>query len=123
MGGVLADRFGGRPLLIGGFVLMLAGVWLTLSSLLVVIIAGLVIMTIGFFVAHTVASGAVGPLAGQAKGHAAALYLLFYYLGSSVSGTTGGWFWEHGGWNAVAAMTGLCALLGLALAFFARRSR
>lgn len=122
MGGVLADRLGGRPLLIGGFVLMLAGVGLTLSSLLVFIIAGLVIMTIGFFVAHAVASGAVGPLAGQAKGHAAALYLLFYYLGSSVSGTTGGWFWEHGGWNAVAAMTGLCALLGLALAFFTRRS-
>ncbi len=122
MGGVLADRLGGRPLLIGGFVLMLAGVGLTLSSLLVFIIAGLVIMTIGFFIAHAVASSAVGPLAGQAKGHAAALYLLFYYLGSSVSGTAGGWFWEHGGWNAVAAITGLCALLGLALAFFARRS-
>lgn len=123
IGGVLADRFGGRPLLIGGFVLMLTGVGLTLSSLLVFIIAGLVIMTVGFFVAHAVASGAVGPLAGQAKGHAAALYLLFYYLGSSISGTTGGWFWEHGGWNAVAAMTGLCAVLGLVVAFFARRSR
>lgn len=122
MGGVLADRFGGRPLLIGGYVLMLAGILLTLGSHLSLIIAGLVTMTAGFFVSHAVASSSVGPLAGDAKGHAAALYLLFYYLGSSVSGTTGGWFWEHGGWNAVALMTGVCALLGLVLAFFVQRS-
>jgi YNFM family putative membrane transporter len=45
----------------------------------------------------------VGRLAGQGKGHAASLYLLAYYLGGSVLGSVGGWFWEHAGWNAVAA--------------------
>lgn len=108
--GRLADRLGRRPLLAAGFALMLGGVLLTLAGSLWLVIAGIAVVTTGFFIAHAVASSAVGPQAGSAKGHAASLYLLFYYLGSSVTGSVGGWFWEHGGWNAVVALAaGLCA--------------
>lgn len=114
--GRLADRFGRRPLLVAGFATMAAGIGVTLAGSLAIILAGIVLTTTGFFIAHSVASGSIGPLAGAAKGHAASLYLLFYYMGSSIVGSVGGWFWQHGGWDAVAALTGALALAGLVLA-------
>jgi YNFM family putative membrane transporter len=120
LGGVLSDRFGGRPLLIFAYSLMLIGVLMTLASNLALIIAGLAVMTIAFFIAHAVGSGSIGPLSDGAKAHAAALYLLFYYLGSSISGTAGGWFWAHGGWAAVAAFAGTSCLMGLAVVLATR---
>jgi YNFM family putative membrane transporter len=119
--GGLGDRFGRRPLLIAGFLLTLAGVAVTLVAALPAIIAGIVLVTTGFFVCHSVVSGSVGPLAGTTKGHAASLYLLFYYLGSSITGSIGGWFWQHGGWTAIAALTGGFAVLGLILSATAPR--
>ncbi len=96
--GALADRMGRAPVLVGGVVLMSSGVVLTLMAPLLGVIAGIAVLTFGFFVAHSVASGWVGQLARQSKGHASSLYLLAYYLGSSVLGSAGGWFWEHGRW-------------------------
>jgi YNFM family putative membrane transporter len=61
-----------------------------------------------------VASGWVGRLAAGNKGHASSLYLLAYYIGSSLAGSAGGWFWAHGGWNGVVLFT--LALLALAAA-------
>ncbi|WP_315129461.1 MFS transporter [Comamonas antarctica] len=118
--GRLAERMGRRPLLLAGFALMLAGMLLTLSSALPVVFTGIALVTTGFFVGHAVASSSVGPLAGATKGHAASLYLLFYYLGSSVVGSIAGWFWQHGGWSAVVALTAALALLGLGLAWRGR---
>jgi hypothetical protein len=59
-----------------------------------VVAIGILLVTIGFFGAHAVASGWVGRLAGDAKGHASSLYLLSYYMGSSFVGSAGGWFWQ-----------------------------
>jgi len=116
MAGGLADRFGRRPLLVAGFATMLGGVALTLAGSLLLIIVGIVLVTSGFFIGHSVASGSIGPLAGTAKGHAASLYLLFYYMGSSIVGSVGGWFWQYGGWNAVAGLIGSLAISGVLLA-------
>ena len=84
------------------------------------LLAGIAVVTIGFFAAHAVASGWVAGVARGAKGHAAALYLLAYYLGSSVMGSLGGWFWSAGGWPAVsgfvAAMLALSLLASLRIA-------
>ena len=67
---------------------MIFGVALTLSTSLPMVIAGIACMTFGFFAGHSVASGWVGWLAAKgAKGQAAALYLLAYYIGSSVIGS------------------------------------
>ncbi|WP_417828840.1 MFS transporter [Thalassospira sp.] len=111
--GALSDKIGRGPVLVAGLILAALGVGLTVFDSLPVIIGGIVILTSGFFVAHSIASGWVGRLAETAKGHASSLYLLAYYLGSSIMGSAGGWFWDQGGWDAVAGFAGvllLCAL-------------
>jgi YNFM family putative membrane transporter len=114
--GILAALLGRRPVLAAGLAVMLAGVALTLFAGLALIMTGIALVTMGFFVAHAVASGWVGALAGGAKGQTSALYLLFYYGGSSVLGSVGGWFRYLGGWRAVGGFTALIGLAGLALA-------
>ena len=120
--GALADRFGRAPILVLGALIALAGLILSLSTPLALVILGVAGLTVGFFVAHSVASGWVGRLASTNRSHAASLYLLAYYMGASVLGSAGGWFWRWGGWTAV---TGYCcaAMLGvLVLGLALRRS-
>ena len=114
--GRLADRFGRGPVLVAGVSIMMIGIALTLLHSIIGMIAGVIGVTIGFFVAHSVASGWVGRVANGAKGHAASLYLLAYYLGSSCLGSTGGWFWSTGGWPAVAGFNAVLLLLAMAVA-------
>jgi YNFM family putative membrane transporter len=103
--GALADRFGRAPILVLGALIALAGLGLSLSAPLALVILGVAGLTVGFFVAHSVASGWVGRLASANRSHASSLYLLAYYMGASVLGSAGGWFWRWGGW---AAVTGYC---------------
>ena len=114
--GGLSDRFGRAPALLSGIGLAAAGVLLTLPAWLPAVILGIVLLTIGFFVAHSVSSAWVGALGGRNKGHAASLYLLAYYIGSSTLGAMGGWFWDHSGWLALTgyAMTVLAVAAGAA---------
>jgi YNFM family putative membrane transporter len=112
--GHLGGRMGRRNVFWGVVALMLAGLLITLLSPLVVVILGLAIFTFGFFGAHSVLSTWVGLRAQRAKAQASSLYLFFYYLGSSVAGTLGGYFWKWYGWLGVVTFLG--ALLVIALA-------
>jgi len=116
--GGIADRVGRKMPLLVALSVMAVGIVVTLIPTLSGSVIGISIVTAGFFVAHSMAGGAVGPLAGAIRGHAASLYLLFFYTGSSVVGWAGGWFWQHGGWPAVAALTTFFCALGLGLAAF-----
>ena len=111
--GAVGDRFGRRLVLLGGLACSGAGLLLTLLPGLPAIILGIVLMTIGFFTTHSVASGWVGREAPDHRGHASALYLLAYYLGSSVVGLVGGWFWTDLGWVGVVGFTAALLLLAL----------
>lgn len=121
LAGSIADRWGrwrvmavGLTIALTGIVLgSLAGIWNAL--------AGVSLLTFGFFIAHTIASGWVGRLAQHSKGHASSLYLLAYYLGSSIVGSVGGWFWSHGGWGAVVGLTSVMIATALGLAVLLRR--
>ncbi|WP_165818196.1 MFS transporter, partial [Frankia canadensis] len=101
--GRLAVRVGRRPVLLGAVATGLAGLALTLPDDLGCVLAGLVVFTAGFFAAHAVASGWVGARAGTGRSEASALYLLGYYLGSSVGGTLIGLAWTAAGWPATVA--------------------
>ncbi|KRC79254.1 hypothetical protein ASE30_25090 [Achromobacter sp. Root83] len=113
--GRLADRHGRGMMLSASTGLALAGLLLTLSDALPILIAGIVVFTFGFFAAHAVASGWVGQMARGYKALAASLYLLVYYVGSSVLGSLGGHFWTVGQWQGVAAMAGGSLALALVI--------
>lgn len=111
--GALADRLGRHRVFWPAILLMLAGLLLTLFDSLGVILAGMLLFAFGFFAAHSLASSWVGRRALQARGQASSLYLFSYYVGSSVAGTAGGFFWQHGGWSGVGLF--IAVLLSLAL--------
>jgi len=115
LAGRLTGRFGRSLVLRGGLLLMAAGMLLTLLRPLAGVVGGVVLCTVGFFAVHSVASGWVGHRASSARAQASALYLFSYYLGSSVCGTLGGYFWSGAGWRGVAGMIGvlLAAALGV----------
>ena len=97
-------------------IVMMVGTLITLARPLPVIVAGVGLFTCGFFSAHAIASSWVGRRARTAKAQASSLYLFAYYLGSSISGTLGGVFWQQGGWNGVAAMIALLIVAALCVA-------
>ena len=119
--GEIASRLGRRRVLWLAILLGIVGILLTLSERLPVIIAGIVVVTVSFFGAHSVASSWIGRRALRDRAQASSVYLSLYYLGSSVLGTAGGWFFDHAGWTGVVAFFG--GLYGLALAIALRLSR
>nr|WP_240343330.1 MFS transporter [Pectobacterium brasiliense] len=111
--GALTARYGRGPVLSIAILLMLAGLGMTALSPLFAIFGGMMLFTAGFFAAHSVASSWIGQRARRAKGQASSMYLFSYYLGSSLAGTLGGFFWHSFGWMGISAF--LSALLLLAL--------
>ncbi|MBM7703032.1 MFS transporter [Metabacillus iocasae] len=96
--GTVANSVGPRKVLLICMLLMIGGLFLTTSSSLILIIIALGILTFGFFGSHSIASRLVGDYAVSNKAQASSLYLLFYYLGASIIGTSGGFVLTHNGW-------------------------
>lgn len=105
--GRLADRLGRRNVLWLVMSVMFAGLLLTLFGNLVAVVVGVGLYTFGFFATHSVASSWVGRRARAPQALASALYLFFYYLGSSVVGWFCGFIWESGGWTGVVGLLGV----------------
>lgn len=114
--GKLADKFGRRRVLWLLISIMLAGLLLTLSNALSLIIGGIALFTFGFFGGHSAASSWVGRRAKTAQALASALYLFFYYLGSSVVGSLSGIMWASSGWRGVVLALSACLLASLFIA-------
>ncbi|WP_296946999.1 MFS transporter [uncultured Massilia sp.] len=114
--GKLADRLGRRNVLWIVMAAMLAGLLLTLAAPLALVVAGMGLFTFGFFASHSVASSWVGRRARPPQALASALYLFFYYLGSSLVGWLAGVLWAHGGWPGVVTLLGAILATGLAVA-------
>jgi YNFM family putative membrane transporter len=119
--GDLAGRYGRRRVLWIALAIELAGVVVTLPNNLVAVVAGIGLITWGFFGAHSIASSWVGLRTQTARAQASALYLFFYYLGSSVVGSAGGVFFARLGWPGVAGL--LVVLTGCALLIALRLSK
>jgi YNFM family putative membrane transporter len=92
------------------------GVLMTLPDSLPLTILGVGIITIGFFGGHSIASSWVGLRAETGRAQASALYLFFYYAGSSLAGSLGGWVFTLGAWPGEAAFLGGMSALALLIA-------
>ena len=114
--GDLAGRFGRRRVILPAVALMPLGVLVTLSGSLPVVIVGVALVTVGFFAGHSIASSWIGLRVQHAHAQASALYLFFYYAGSSLAGWSGGWALAAGGWPGVAAFLGALAVVALVVA-------
>lgn len=114
--GKLGDKFGRRRVLWLVMSLMLAGLLLTVMNSLVSITIGIALFTFGFFGSHSIASSWVGRRAKAPQALASALYLLFYYLGSSLVSCVAGIMWAIGGWNGVVLVLVVCLLASLSIA-------
>ena len=114
--GELAGRYGRRRVIGFALAFMPIGVLLTLPNNLWLTILGVGVLTIGFFGGHSIASSWVGLRAETAKAQASALYLFFYYAGSSVAGSIGGWVFTLGAWPGEAAFVGALSALALLIA-------
>ncbi len=97
--GSLSDRYSPRKILLIALGLMLLGVMGMYMDNLVIILLGLTFFTISFFSGHTIASRVVTTLGKEAKSSATALYWFFYYIGSSIIGSSTGIFVNKGNWN------------------------
>ena len=114
--GRLADRLGRRNVLWLVMSVMFAGLLLTLFGNLAAVVVGVGIYTFGFFASHSVASSWVGRRARAPQALASALYLFFYYLGSSVIGWFCGFTWEYAGWPGVVGLLGAVLVAAMLIA-------
>lgn len=96
-----AARYGAPRLLILALALMFCGLVVTASQKLAITMAGVVVFTTGFFGAHGIASGWVSRRPIVARAQATSLYLFCFYMGSSVLGSSGGFFWSGAGWPGI----------------------
>ena len=114
--GVLSHRFSRPFLLRVGLTTMMIGIAATLLQPLAMVILGIALVTIGFFASHSVASSWVGLRAREGKAQASALYLFFYYMGASIAGSVGGFFWSAYAWPGVAAFLVVLLIVAFTLA-------
>ncbi len=121
--GSMADRVGRGKMLRLMTLVMFVGVALTLTRPLPLVVIGIATVTFGFFGGHSVASSWVGLRAHWAKAQAAALYLFFYYVGSSVAGSVGGVFWDHFRWHGVTAFVACLLVVAFAMSVIASSTR
>ncbi|GLY68322.1 MFS transporter [Amycolatopsis taiwanensis] len=97
--GRLVARFGRLRSVAAGLAVMAVGLALTVPDALPAVVLGFVVLTGGFFAAHAVANGWTAAEApAGARGQAAGIYTLSFYLGSSVGGTAGSVIYSHAGW-------------------------
>lgn len=115
--GALTSRLGRGPVMLGATAIMLLGLLVTAFDSLWLILPGMMLFTAGFFAAHAVASGWIGPRARRARGQASSLYLFSYYVGSSVAGTLGGLFWHNFGWSGITLFISVLLILALLVAW------
>jgi YNFM family putative membrane transporter len=114
--GGFAGRVGPRAVFWAPIAALMAGIALTAAAPLALIILGVAVVTAAFFAAHATASAWVGQRASEGRAQAASVYLLFYYLGSSLAGSAGGLAWGAWGWPGVIGFDLVLTFVALAIA-------
>ena len=114
--GAYASRLGPGRVFWLPIAALAAGIALATTRPLVAVLGGIATITGAFFAAHSTASGWVGRRATRDRAQGSALYLLFYYLGSSLLGSAGGLAWNYAAWLGVAGFVLVLTLIALVIA-------
>lgn len=118
--GALAARFGTSRVLVTSVVLTTLGPLLTLIPNIAVTVFGVLVFTASFFAVHSIASTLVGQIADRDRAEASSLYVMSYYLGSSVIGWLSGYFFQIG-WGILIVSLVVLQLAALALCLVSSR--
>ncbi|MEU6783215.1 MFS transporter [Nonomuraea angiospora] len=122
--GRLAARLGWTKALVTALAVTVAGSVLTAHTSLPLIATGFAVLTAGFFAAHAIANAWVAAEAPpSARGRAAGVYTLCYYLGSGLGGTVGGVVYGHAGWAWLIGLTSAWLTLAVLAVLMTRRSK
>ncbi|WP_042463343.1 MFS transporter [Neobacillus dielmonensis] len=117
--GRLNGRYSRTQLLVFALGFSFIGIALTAVHQLVVVLVGLFVISCSFFAWHSLISGWVSSSAiPSAKAYASSLYLLFYYIGSSVIGTVSGHSYDRYGWNGITVTLIGCVIVSFILLAF-----
>lgn len=117
--GWVVGRFGRRHFMIANLAMGSVGIALTLAEPLWLIIVGLTLYAACGLICQAISTGYVTITAQFGRSSAVGLYVTSFYLGGSFGGAMGGIAWTHGGWPAVAAMTGVMMAIMASVVFFA----
>lgn len=112
----VADRVGRETTVVSGLLFMGAAVAVTSPNLVTTVLVGLGLLTFAFMGSHSMLSGWVVDRAhrlGLNTARASSAYLVFYYAGSTVSGTLSTHLWSDFGWPAVMLWSAAIVVAGL----------
>ncbi len=118
--GSLSDRYGRRPILLGGFILFLIGSLISaLAPSLAILLVGRVIQAVGAACGTTLARAIARDTYGPAALVTAIAYLtMAYTLGPMISPTVGGLLIDHFGWRAEFWFALIAGMLIVIAAYF-----
>lgn len=117
--GKMVNSFGQSKVVVTCIALALVGLFFAFIPTIPTTLVAVLLFTATFFPAHSIASAWVGEVARQDRAEASSLYILSYYLGSSVIGWVSGYFFAHSwglfiGWlillTFIALVTALAAM-------------
>lgn len=114
--GRLGSRYSLRAVMPYGPLVAIVGILLMSLTHLAWVVLGIAILSVGFFIAHSLASAWVAQRASASVGvpaQAMSMYMLVYYAGSSINGNLAPLAWELRGWGGVT----LLSLVFMAIAF------
>ncbi|MBB1140421.1 MFS transporter [Myroides sp. WP-1] len=121
--GRLSDRYAAKNILLLALILLFVGLGLMYISNLFIILIGLTIFTVAFFSGHTIASRVVTQLGGKAKSSATALYWFFYYMGSTLIGSSTGFFINKDNWGGFFLTLLVLASIALVATYITTRTK
>lgn len=118
--GTMVNRYGQAKVVVACIALALVGLFLAFIPTVPTTLAAVLLFTATFFPAHSISSAWVGEVARQDRAEASSIYILSYYLGSSIIGWVSGFFFAHS-WGLLVAWLILLTLIALVTALAAMR--
>lgn len=118
--GTMVNRYGQAKVVVACIALALVGLFLAFIPTVPTTLAAVLLFTATFFPAHSISSAWVGEVARRDRAEASSIYILSYYLGSSIIGWVSGYFFAHS-WGLLVAWLILLTLIALVTALPAMR--